>query len=332
LQNPGRITRKTNGITAHQPQRRYIGRFAPSPTGPLHFGSLYTALASFLQARSQRGLWRLRIDDLDAPRNAPGAASAILKTLENFGLHWDDEVIYQSRQIAVYRAALTRLETGGFLYRCICTRSVLARHQCEHPHNAHLYPGFCRNTLSGGNADIPHALRVKTDPCLVRFHDALQGLVEHPLDELHGDFIVLRRDNVIAYHLAAAVDDRQERITEVVRGYDLLDSTPKQLYLQQLLGYSSPSYMHVPVIVDTHGQKLSKQSHAEAVDRDGAKTRLFDALVLLRQRPPMELRGAPIAELLAWAIAHWNPERLKNRRAVSLDEVSRIATRRTIPT
>lgn len=314
LQNPGRIARKTNGITAHLPQQRYIGRFAPSPTGPLHFGSLYTALASFLQARSHQGLWRLRIDDLDQPRNVPGAADAILKTLENFHLHWDGEVIYQSRQTDSYHAALQQLLADGLVYRCVCTRKTLTRYRHEHPDKAHLYPGICRATTN--SRQTPYALRIKTGPHAIRFHDALQGVIEHSLAGQHGDFIVLRRDNIIAYQLAAAVDDRQEKITEVVRGYDLLDSTPKQLYLQQLLGYPSPRYMHVPVIVDAQGQKLSKQSYAEAVDRREAKTVLFEALVLLRQQPPAELRGAPIADLLNWAITHWRPAPLLNKRAI----------------
>lgn len=315
LQNAGRITRKTNGITAHRPLQRYVGRFAPSPTGPLHFGSLYTALASFLQARSQHGRWLLRIDDLDQPRNMPGAVHSILKTLENFGLHWDDAVIYQSARTEHYHAALQQLLAGDLVYRCICTRKILSRHQQDHPDKAHLYPGFCRTKIHSGN--IRHALRIKTGSQTVHFHDALQGLIEHILSEQHGDFIVLRRDNIIAYQLAAAVDDRQELITEVVRGYDLLDSTPKQIYLQQLLGYGSPNYMHVPIIVDIHGQKLSKQSYAEAVDRRDPKTVLYDVLELLRQHPPKALRGAPVSELLEWAIAHWNPAPLRYKRSIT---------------
>ncbi|MGR8933557.1 MAG: tRNA glutamyl-Q(34) synthetase GluQRS [Gammaproteobacteria bacterium] len=315
LQNLGRTTRKTNGITASLPQTRYIGRFAPSPTGPLHFGSLYTALASYLQARAQHGLWRIRIDDLDTPRNAPGAADNILKTLENFGLQWDKAVIFQSARIERYHAALEQLLADNRTYRCGCTRKTLDRHQPRFPDKAHLYPGFCR--VKTPPAHIRHALRIKTDARIVRFHDALQGLIEHVMSERHGDFIVLRRDSIIAYQLAAAVDDRLENITEVVRGYDLLDSTPKQIYLQQLLGYRSPHYMHVPVIVDAHGQKLSKQSYAAAVDRHDANKVLFEALVLLFQQPPTMLRGAPVSELLDWAIAHWNPALLQNKQAIA---------------
>jgi glutamyl-Q tRNA(Asp) synthetase len=163
-----------------------------------------------------------------------------------------------------------------------------------------------------------HALRIKSGAHKICFQDGLQGGIEHSLSEQHGDFIVLRRDNIVAYHLAAAVDDRQEQITEVVRGCDLLDSTPKQLYLQHLLGYPSPHYMHVPVIVDRHGQKLSKQSYAEAVNRHDGKTLLFDALALLQQQPPPALRGASIAELLNWAVAHWKPELLKQKRSLLL--------------
>lgn len=321
LQNPGRTARKANGITPPLPQPRYIGRFAPSPTGPLHIGSLYTALASFLQARAQQGLWRLRIDDLDTPRNVPGAADGILKTLENFGLHWDGAVIYQSAQIDCYHAALNRLLADDAVFRCVCTRKILSQHTYEHPGSAHLYPGFCRTKIPAGHAR--YALRIKTGPEIVRFQDYLQGLIEHTLSERHGDFIVLRRDNIIAYQLAAAVDDRQELITEVVRGYDLLDSTPKQIYLQQLLGYASPRYMHVPVIVDACGQKLSKQSYAEAVDRRDAKTLLFDLLVLLRQHPPAALRGAAVSELLRWAIAHWHPAPLQNKRTIREQPIGR---------
>lgn len=281
----------------------------------MHFGSLFTALASYLQARSRHGRWLLRIDDLDTPRNMPGATDAILKALDNFGLHWDGSAIYQSARLEAYQAALAQLTAQGLTYRCACTRKELAGYQAQHPEAAHLYPGFCRHKTIPGTTR--YALRIKADARTIRFHDGLQGLIEQPLAAMHGDFIIFRRDQVVAYQLAAAVDDRQENITEVLRGYDLLDSTPKQLYLQQVLGYPSPTYLHVPVIVDAHGQKLSKQSYAEAVDRGAPQLLLFQALEMLQQRPPQQLRGAPVAELLAWAVDNWDPAPLHGKQAIT---------------
>nr|WP_082880101.1 tRNA glutamyl-Q(34) synthetase GluQRS [Methylomonas methanica] len=286
----------------------YIGRFAPSPTGPLHLGSLYTALASYLDARQHKGLWLLRIDDLDTPRNMPGASDDILNCLQSFGLHWDGEVDYQSQHLDQYEQTLVELQNRHALYPCTCSRSLLANSPL-------IYPGYCR--AKAQSTDKPHALRVKTADILIHFIDALQGDITQNLASEHGDFIVKRKDGIIAYQLACVVDDQRQKVNRVVRGYDLLDSTPKQQYLQHLLGYSSPLYMHIPLIVDREGNKLSKQTRAEAVSPNQAGPTLFLLLTLLKQNPPPDLRLAAIDSILEWAIEHWQTERLTNTQAVS---------------
>jgi glutamyl-Q tRNA(Asp) synthetase len=290
-----------------------IGRFAPSPTGPLHLGSLYTALAGFLQARSQQGLWLLRIDDLDTPRNVKGSVDAILKNLEAFGLHWDGGVYYQSRHIDVYNDAISDLQRNKLIYPCLCSRKTLSD---SGQAQADIYPGICRDRQTP--PDSPHALRVKVDSRTIAFQDELQGLISHNLIEQDGDFIVKRKDGIIAYQFAVVIDDDLQHVNHIVRGYDLLDETPKQIYLQQLLGFSMPRYMHVPVIVDEQGYKLSKQTQATAVDLSSPHQVIFELLILLKQSPPVELKQAPVDELLDWAIEHWNPVCLENAHDVTV--------------
>jgi len=284
-----------------------IGRFAPSPTGPLHLGSAYTALASFLQARSQQGRWHLRIDDLDTPRNRSGSVASILNTLDSLGLHWDGDIAYQSQHLGLYQDKLDYLLQNNWLYRCDCSRKILSSEN---------YSGYCRNLHV--SPDVPHALRIKTDTRLIIFDDLLQGRITEQLSEPQCDFIVKRKDQVIAYQFAVVVDDHLQQVNEIVRGCDLLTSTPKQIYLQQLLGYPTPHYVHVPVIIDQHGYKLSKQTLATAVDTHNPSAVLFKLLDLLKQQPPVDLQGASVSGLLDWGIAHWIPEALKNQRTRSL--------------
>lgn len=297
-------------------QQAYVGRFAPSPTGPLHLGSLFTALAGFLEARCQQGKWLLRIDDLDTPRNVSGSISDILYTLDTFGLHWDDAVDFQSRHNDEYEQALNFLAESDLIYRCVCSRKTLSRSDGRQPH---VYPGLCRNRYT--HTDRPHALRIKTDTRTIEFADDLQGTIIHNLATEDGDFILKRKDGIVAYQLAVVIDDTRQRISHVVRGFDLLEETPKQIYLQQILGLNLPHYMHVPVIVDQDGQKLSKQTLATAVDRHAPQQTLFRLLHLLLQNPPSELASAPVKELIDWAIAHWNPDRLKNIRAFRANQI-----------
>jgi glutamyl-Q tRNA(Asp) synthetase len=288
-------------------KKTIIGRFAPSPTGPLHLGSLYTALASFLQARSQQGKWLLRIDDLDTARNVTGTSDAILTTLDTFGLHWDDSVVYQSQCLTVYDDVLNDLSKNQLIYPCSCSRKMLA--------STDIYSGLCRH--QSPSPDSPTALRIKTDSRLITFEDGLQGVMLHNLAKQTGDFILKRRDGIIAYQFAVVIDDDRQHINQIVRGFDLLAETPKQIYLQHLLGLPCPAYFHVPVIVDEYGYKLSKQTQATAVDLTTPQNVIFELLSLLKQNPPAELQHASVTELLGWAIEHWNINLLKNSKQVT---------------
>ncbi|MEQ1620276.1 MAG: tRNA glutamyl-Q(34) synthetase GluQRS [Methylococcales bacterium] len=284
--------------------QQIVGRFAPSPTGPLHIGSLYTALASYLDARSRQGQWLLRIDDLDTTRNVKGAKEQILKTLEAFGLTWDQSVFYQSQHLDDYHAFLYQLKHQQLLYPCTCSRKTLADSALASEN----YPGFCRDKTFTETA--AHAIRIKTDQRTIAFQDSLQGLITQPLTS-HGDFILKRKDQIVAYQFAVVIDDYLQGVNHVVRGVDLLEVTPRQIYLHQVLGLNTPEYMHVPVLVDSQGHKLSKQTLAQAVDAKSPERTIFTLLGLLKQNPPGELENAPINELLDWAQRSWSPGVLK---------------------
>ncbi|HLW73777.1 MAG TPA: tRNA glutamyl-Q(34) synthetase GluQRS [Gammaproteobacteria bacterium] len=291
----------------------YIGRFAPSPTGPLHLGSLAAALGSCLEARRHGGLWFLRMEDLDPPREMPGAAAGILRTLERLCFRWDGEVVYQSRRHDAYAAAADKLFALGAAFPCACTRSEIADSGLaglEGP----IYPGTCRRGLPPGKS--ARALRLRVPDESLHFEDALQGEVWQDLARDIGDFIIRRADGCCAYQLAVVVDDAWAGITHVVRGADLLLSTPRQLYLQTLLGLPHPRYMHLPVAVNVAGEKLSKQTHAPPVDELAPGVALWRALQFLLQQPPETLQRASIEEIWTWAEAHWNPDALRGRRSL----------------
>lgn len=277
----------------------YTGRFAPSPTGPLHAGSLVAAVASWVDARAHGGIWRVRIEDLDPPREMPGAASAILRTLEAHALHWDGEVLFQHTRQAAYEAAMETLRSRGQAYDCGCTRREIAAVAVQGPEGP-VYPGTCRRGLPPGKA--PRALRVRTHDTPIVFTDRLQGPVRQCLETQTGDFVIRRADGLTAYQLAVVVDDAHQGITHVVRGVDLLRSTPRQIHLQRLLGLATPAYLHHPVILDAGGRKLSKQTHAPPVDDARPGENLAAALTFLGLPPP---EPAPPAQLLAWAAARW---------------------------
>lgn len=288
----------------------YIGRFAPSPTGPLHFGSVVAALASWLDARAAHGSWLLRIEDLDKPREPPGAADVILRQLEALGLHWDGAVLYQSTRIASYEAALERLAARGATYPCGCTRSEIADSALAID-GARIYPGTCRSGLPRGRTE--RATRVRTSGEPVRFVDRVQGEFVQSLEREVGDFVLRRADGPIAYQLAVVVDDAEQGITDVVRGADLLDSTARQIWLQRLLAYPTPRYLHVPVAVNAAGEKLSKQSGARPVEPDSVGSTLTRALDFLGQSAPSGIGGR---ELLQWAVANWDVARIPRLRAL----------------
>jgi glutamyl-Q tRNA(Asp) synthetase len=292
----------------------YRGRFAPSPTGPLHFGSLVAATASYLQALTNRGQWLLRIEDLDPPREVPGATERIISSLEAHAFHWDGPVHWQSSCLDEYHAVAERLLSDGFAYRCTCSREDIRRSAKTTGPTGPVYPGTCRNLDHAAAAQTPDALRLRTDHSIVTFTDVLQGQVRCDVAESIGDFVIRRKDGLIAYNLAAVIDDAREGITEVVRGYDLLDITPAQIELQQVLGLPTPTYMHVPVVINERGQKLSKQTGAMPIKDQQPGANLIAALEFLQQNPPAELAGATTDTIWAWATAHWRPENLAAKR------------------
>lgn len=284
------------------PTQAYRGRFAPSPTGPLHFGSLVAAVGSFLEARTRHGEWHLRMEDVDAPRCNAAAAGEILRALEACGFAWDGEIVWQSRRGEAYAAALERLKAAGRVFPCACTRRELADSAIA-PDGAAIYPGTCRAGLAPGRT--ARAWRLRVDDARVSFDDALQGRVVSDPARDAGDFILLRADGLFAYQLAVVVDDADTGITHVVRGADLLASTSRQIYLQRCLGVPTPKYAHLPVVVNAVGEKLSKQTRAAAVDISRPGLALFAALEFLGQRPPAELSAASVSDLWAWAMANW---------------------------
>ena len=292
----------------------YRGRFAPSPTGPLHFGSLVAAVGSYLDARAQGGEWRVRIEDVDAPRTVPGAADAILRALEGFGFAWDDEVAWQSPRLEAYREALARLRAGGHVYPCACSRSEIAAAATLRSVDGGLrYPGTCRAGLPAGRA--PRAWRVCVPDQEIVFADRVQGESRQNLAREVGDFVLLRADGLYAYQLAVVVDDAAQGVNAVVRGADLLDSTARQIWLQRCLGLPTPFYAHLPVAVDAAGEKLSKQTCAPAVDAAQGSRLLFGACAFLGHCPPAGLYGAPLGEFWDWAISAWSIDRVPKRRA-----------------
>lgn len=268
---------------------KYIGRFAPSPSGPLHFGSLVCALASYIDAKRHSGRWLLRIEDIDPPREQTGARDAILRCLEAHGLFWDGEVRYQSTRSDAYLRTLNWLQQQDLTYRCNCTRKRLS------PLEGH-YDGHCRRRPP--TDDQPVALRLKVGDLppkyqqfssCIRFTDRIKGEVEEDLARTGGDFVIHRKDGFFAYQLAVVVDDIEQGITDVVRGDDLLDTTAKQIWLYKLLGKQPPSYAHIPVIRDTCGNKLSKQNHAPAVDNSKASFNLLEAAAALELNLPSSI-------------------------------------------
>jgi len=284
----------------------YIGRFAPTPSGPLHFGSIIAAFASYLDAKKNKGLWLLRIDDLDTPRCRPGAVGSILRTLETLGLQWDGEVVFQSNRLDAYTAAQENLQQRGLLYKCFCTRKQI---------KGLPYPGTCRHLQVYPGKQF--AVRINTDSDPAGFTDQIQGEYCQNLQQESGDFIVRRADGLFAYHLACVTDDAWQGVTDIVRGADLLDSTPQQIYLQRQLGLSTPSYSHFPVATDRNGVKISKGYGAiDALLEKQPVGLLVEVLSLLGQAVDPELTKIPLTEVITWAIKNWDISRVPAVREI----------------
>ncbi|WP_041770432.1 tRNA glutamyl-Q(34) synthetase GluQRS [Metapseudomonas resinovorans] len=285
----------------------YIGRFAPTPSGYLHFGSLVAALASYLDARANSGRWLLRMEDLDPPREVEGAQAAILHTLENYGFEWDGEMIRQSDRHEAYAQVIDRLYEMGLAYACTCSRKQLEGSQG-------IYPGTCRNAQ---HPQHDAAIRIRVPELEYHFVDRVQGEYRQHLGREVGDFVIRRRDGLYAYQLAVVLDDAWQGINQVVRGADLLDSTPRQLYLQELLGLSQPRYLHVPLIIQPDGHKLGKSYRSPPLPADSAAPLLTRALRTLGQEPPDELARLRPREVLDWGIAHWDAGRIPRSRTLA---------------
>ncbi|MES9855459.1 MAG: tRNA glutamyl-Q(34) synthetase GluQRS [Sedimenticola sp.] len=286
----------------------YRGRFAPSPSGPLHFGSLVAALGSYLEACSHQGEWLLRMEDIDPPREKKGAADDILKTLECFGFEWADDVLYQSSRCEAYHEALSQLVSAQRVYACKCSRKEVAMAGLQGV-DGPLYSGFCRGTPPFGRWKA--ALRLHTEESLIRFKDSVFGVHHQNIASDVGDFVIKRVDGVFAYQLAVVVDDAYQGITHVVRGADLLHSTPRQIYLQQLLDFTTPHYTHLPLVLNEQGEKLSKQAGDLPVGRRDPLPTLIAALKFLNQPLPIE-RPDTLADFWCWAIRHWDREHISS--------------------
>ena len=294
-----------------------IGRFAPSPSGPLHFGSLVAAVGSYCQARAQQGQWLLRIEDVDTPRVVSGAIDRILRDLEYFGLEWDGEVLYQSDRFELYRSELERLLRQGDCYACECSRRSLREQGVRSGPLGQIYPGNCRSKVL---APEGHSIRLDVSQASATgFVDQVYGRFEMDLPGEVGDFVLKRVDDIFAYHLAVVVDDEHQGIGEIVRGADLIENTCLHLFLQQRLGYSTPRYLHLPLVNNADGVKLSKQTGALALDPDKASTLLVAALRHLGHLAPAELDTYPPATVLAWAVDNWNPELIPAKRPAAAE-------------
>jgi glutamyl-Q tRNA(Asp) synthetase len=306
-----------------EPARPYRGRFAPSPTGPLHFGSLVAAAASYLEARSRGGEWLVRIEDLDPPRERPGAADAILAGLDRLGLHWNGAVLRQSTRHEAYQAALEQLARGGRLRNCSCSRAALAglpENARRAPGEESFHPAECLVPPSTREGEF--ALRLRVPDRTVSFVDRVQGPQSANVARTAGDFVLRRRDGLYAYQLAVVVDDAAQGITDVVRGADLLSSTPRQELLRETLGLPAVSYMHIPLAVDAGGLKLSKSTGAAGLAESGLAAQAVAALEFLGQQPPAALARGRVGDVWEWAVPNWHPERLAGvaaRRAPGTD-------------
>lgn len=285
----------------------YRGRFAPSPSGDLHFGSLIAALVSYCEARSHHGFWHLRIEDVDSTRTVSGADQRIFNTLRAFAMDWDGEVIHQtdSFQQQHYQKALKQLTDLGLTYRCRCTRKQLAGYLT--------YPGHCR--LQTVADKEPHSIRLITDDDTITFVDDYQGQQQQYLHQQCGDFNIVRKDGLFSYQLAVVIDDHFANINHVVRGIDILDSTGRQIYLHNKLGLTPPGYAHFPIIVNEKGHKLSKQNHATAVSHEDPTQVTRQALKLLNQ----DLPDKPMTQqqLIQWAVDHWQPDRFFGQKQIA---------------
>ncbi len=280
----------------------------------MHLGSLFTAAASFLDARARGGEWLLRMEDLDRPREVPGAADAMLATLEAFGFDWDGPVVRQSDRLPLYAAALARLAAQGLLFDCTCTRSELEDEE--------RYPGHCR--AGPRKPTFARARRLRVAPRQIQFHDRIQGIFRQDVAAAVGDLLLERRDRIYSYVLAVVVDDAAQGITDVVRGADLLDNTPRQIYLQQVLELTTPTYAHVPLLTEADGSKLAKSKRSVRLNPARPQSQLRAVLEMLGMRPPADLEMQKISEMWTWAVANWRLEQVPKCLAARVPHTAQL--------
>jgi len=290
----------------------YIGRFAPSPTGPVHFGTLIAAVGSYLQAKKNDGQWLIRMEDVDITRKVKGADIDILNTLEAFGFQWQGEILYQTSQTEYYQQALEDLISQSLVFPCLCSRKQLAESKCN------IYPGYCRDRLLPEPEE--HAIRIRADENSIEFTDLVMGKQKQAIKKQCGDFIIKRRDGLFAYQLAVVVDDAMQGITEIVRGADLLDCTARQIYLQQLLHYKTPNYCHLPLATDEAGNKISKSEAGAEVDIKHKEKLLVKALAFLGQQPSVQLKHSSYSDIWQWAVNNWDINAIPKRQHISISQ------------
>ncbi len=291
-----------------QAQAKPAGRFAPTPSGPLHFGSLVSAIASYCHAKSKDAKWLVRIEDIDTPRVITGATENILRTLEIYGFEWDGEILYQSQRFEIYQHYLNQLIQQDFIYGCSCSRKKLQEQSQVSGPLGTIYGGYCRHTKLPLN-NVKLRLNVESAG-LVKFHDQHYGEISRNLEEEIGDIILKRKDGIYAYHLAVVIDDALQQINEIVRGADLLDSTCVHIYLNKLFSFSNAQYLHIPLIKNKDGDKLSKQTGASALPVDKPQIPLLKALQFLGQNTPQELASYKPEEILHYAVTHWDSKNI----------------------
>ncbi len=304
-------------LTSSKPDNTYRGRFAPSPTGPLHFGSLIAAVASYLDAKSNNGQWLLRIENIDPPREQAKASEQIIKILDDFGFEWDEKVIFQADNESYFDEIINSLISSGKAYYCNCSRKEIAAISKRTPAGM-IYPGTCRN---GGltNKNRQPSIRIKTSRQEFAITDIIQGEILQNIQNISGDFIIKRADKLIAYNLAVVVDDYLSGITDVIRGYDLILCTSQQIHLQKVLNYHTPRYGHIPIAVDSENKKLSKQNLAQPITTHNIHQQIFNALVFLGQTPPKHLDKNNLKQIWEWAINNWNVSNIPKTDAIPTD-------------
>ena len=305
--------------TKKQNLNQYIGRFAPSPTGPLHYGSLIVAVASYLQARTNNGLWLLRIEDIDPPREVKGAAEEIIRTLEQYQFEWDEQLLYQSTQFNNYHEQIEKLKRQELIYACSCSRKKI-NEEAQDSILGKRYPGTCQTKKHELN-NLKFSLRLHTSETKIKFTDAVFGYQECNINNEIGDFIIYRKYNLPSYALAVTVDDANQNITEVVRGYDLLAFTPLQIHLCQLLNFPIPSFLHIPLIVDKHGKKLSKQTGARGLPIDNLNFTLVQALNDLGLDSPENLAKEQLNSIWQWAFENWNVAKIPTSQSLPFYQI-----------